>query len=146
MALRIFQLALFYFLCFANSYGQSVTKRYCCIDVAITKEKKPKKIYAIVENKPSFACGDSSWVQSTEKQINQSIQSLKSVKKGKYLVSVQFIMDKDSSISDIRCLNCPGFGMSEEVIRVLKKGRIKWLPSSRPVIPYRKSAVTSQDK
>ncbi len=141
--MRIFQLALFYFLCFANSYGQSIAKRYCCIHVAITKEKKPKKIYAIVENKSSFACGDSSWVQLVEKQINQSIQSLKRVKKGKYLVSVQFIMDKDSSISDSRCLNDPGFGMCGEVLRVIRKGgHIKWRPSPRPVIPYRKPAVT----
>ncbi len=119
MVIRTFQLALVYLLCFANSYGQSVTNRYCCVDVAITKEKK--KIYATIENKLGYTCADSSWLQSVEKQINESLQLLKKVKKGKYLVPVQYVLDKEGMISDVRPLTSHGYGLEEAVIRVLRK-------------------------
>jgi hypothetical protein len=75
-----------------------------------------------VEIKSAFPGGDSSWVQSIEKSINQSISYKNGAKKGKYIVSVAFVVAKDGSLSDIRCVNDPvGFGMEAVVIRVLKK-------------------------
>ena len=145
LTIRIFQLALLCFICVAKSYGQTSTRSYGRIDVEITKEKKPKKIYAKVEIKRAFPGGDSSWVQSLEKQLNESIQVDRRVKKGKYVVSVQFIITEDSSISDIRILNKPvGFGIEEKVMRALKKGPT-WRPAPYPVKPYRTSSTTRQE-
>ncbi len=146
--MRNFQLALLCFICVAKSYGQAVTNSYGRVDVEITKEKKPKKIYTKVEIKGAFPGGDSSWVQSLEKKLNESIQANRRVKKGRYVFSVQFVVAKDSSISDVRCLNSTGFGMCEEVMRAIKKKTV-WLPApwpGRPVRPYRRSSVTSQDE
>lgn len=143
--MRIFQIALLCFICVAKSYGQTNTRSYGRIDVEITKEKKPKKIYAKVEIKRAFPGGDSSWVRSLEKQLNESIQvDKRRVKKGKYVVSVQFIVDADSNLSDIRCLSDPvGFGIEEKVMRALKKGP-KWRPAPYPVRQYRTSSTTGQ--
>ena len=142
--MRNFQLALLCLICVAKSYGQTVTTSYGRIDVVITKEKKPKKIYTKVEIKSAFPGGDSSWAQSIENELNQSIRVDRRAKKGRYVVSVQFVVAKDSSLGDIRCLNDPGFGMAREVMRVVKKYSKKWGPSSYPVKAYRRSSITFQ--
>ena len=142
--MRNFQLSLLCLICIASSYAQTATSSYGRVDVEITKEKKPKKIYTKVEIKSAFTGGDSSWIQSLEKTLNQSIQYENGAKAGKYIVSVVFVVDKEGNISDIRCLNDPpGFGMAEEVLRAIKK-KTKWLPSSQgvPVRPYRTSSST----
>lgn len=138
--MRNFQLVLLCFICVAESYGQTVTKSYGRIDVEITKEKNPKRIYIKVEIKSAFPGGDSSWVKSLEKNLHRSIGVGKRVKKGKYIVSVQFIVDKEGSLAEIRCVNDPGFGMCEEVMRVIKKGPM-WRPASGPVRTYRRSST-----
>jgi hypothetical protein len=53
--MRFFQLALFCSICLAKSYGQTATRSYGDIVVEITKEKKPKKVYAKVEIKSAFS-------------------------------------------------------------------------------------------
>lgn len=140
IAMRIFQL-LCSFICFVTSYGQSITKQYCKIDVAITKEKK--KIYAVIENKVGYMCADSFWLLSTEKQINEALQLLKKVPKGKYLVPIQYILDKEGEIADVRPLSSNGYGLEETVLRLIKKNP-KWGPatqSGRTVKPYRTSLI-----
>ena len=127
--MRIFLIALVCFICVAKSFGQTSNGRYGKIDVEITKEKKPKKIYAEVKIMSAFIGGDSSWVQSFETSLSQSIKYKNGAKPGKYTVSVQFVVAKDSSLSDFRCLNDPGFGMGAEVLRTLKKGSTKWAPA-----------------
>jgi periplasmic protein TonB len=139
---RTFQLALFYLICVASGYAQTTTKSYGHVYVEITKKKKPKRIYTKVEIKSAFTGGDSSWTQSLEKTLNQSIHYKNGAKAGKYIVSVIFVVDKEGNISDIRCVNDPpGFRMAEEVLRAIKK-KARWLPSSQgiPVRPYRTSS------
>ena len=133
LIIRNFQLALLCFVCVDKSYGQTVAKYYYGrIEIEFTKEKRPKKFYAKVQIKSGFPGGDSSWVKSIEKNINQSIGDGKRVKKGKHIVSVKFILSKDGSLSEIRCDNDPGFEMCGEIIRVLKKTK-KLTPSEQPV-------------
>jgi hypothetical protein len=140
--MKSLQLTLLCFLYIANSYGQTVAKNYYCrIVVEITKEKKPNKLYTKVEIKSGFPGGDSAWVQSLEKRLDQSIQVGKRVKKGRYFAAVIFIVAKDGSLSDISCEKDPGFGLCAEVMRVLKKST-KWVPAEpAEVRAYR---VTSQ--
>ncbi len=127
--MRILQLALVCFICAAKSNGQKVANSYGEIVVEITKEKNPKKIYTKVEIVSAFPGGDSAWIKSLEGNLNRSIPFRNGAKKGKYIVSAAFIMSKDGSISDVRCLSNPGFGMCEEVLRALKKNP-KWFPAS----------------
>ena len=140
--MKSFQLALFFFIYVTKSYGQTVAKNYYGqIDVEITKEKKPKKIWTKVEIKSAFPDGDSSWIQSLEKRLNQSLTFRNGAKKGKYTVSVKFIISKDGSLCEIMCDKDPGFGMCEEVVRVLKK-TAKWTPAQP--IKVRDYRVTNQ--
>lgn len=142
--MRNFLLAFLCLVHVAQGHGQPGTHSIGRIAVEITKEKKPKRIYATVEITMPFPGGDSSWIASLEKTLNQSMPYKNGAKAGKYIVSVVFIVDKQGDISDIRTVNNPvGFGMEEQVLRALKK-KTKWLPASQgvPVKPYRTSSST----
>lgn len=43
-------------------------------------------------------------------------------------VNVSFVIEKDGSMSDIRVLKDPGYGLGREAIRVLKSLKTKWAP------------------
>jgi protein TonB len=144
LTMRGLQLALLCFICAAKSYGQTVTNSYGKIVVEITKPKKPKKIYTKVQITSAFPGGDSAWIKSLEENLNRSIPYRNGAKKGKYFVSVVFIVVKDGSISEVKALTNNGYGMEAEVVRAIKKGP-KWVPSSypgRPVRPYSRSSTT----
>lgn len=130
--MRQFQLVLLSLICVAGSYAQTTTKSFGRVDVEITKEKKPKRIHAKVEIKSAFTGGDSAWSQSLEKTLDQSLPFKNGAKPGTYLVSVVFITDAAGNISDVRCLNDPGFGMGEKVLMAIKKKSV-WRPASQPV-------------
>lgn len=124
--MRCFQLALLCFICVAKSYGQTGTRIYTTVVVEITKEEKPKKISAKVEITTSFPGGDSSWIHSLEDSLNRSIPFKSKAKAGKYIASVRFLIEKDGSMSDIRCLTDPGFGMCEQVVTAIRKKFARW--------------------
>jgi protein TonB len=57
---------------------------------------------------------------------------------------VQFIVDKQGNISDVKALTNHGYGMEEEAIRAIKRGP-KWTPAiqnGRNVNAYRKQPIT----
>lgn len=43
-------------------------------------------------------------------------------------VYVSFVIERDGSITDIKALNDPGYGLAKEAIRVLKSIKSKWTP------------------
>ena len=142
--MRNFLLAIPCLIFIASSYAQTTTRSYGRVDVEITKEKKPKRIHTKVEIKSAFIGGDSSWIQSLEKTLNESIPYKNAARAGKYIVSVAFIADKEGNLSDVLCVSDPvGFGMEAQVLRAIKK-KGKWLPSSQgvPVRPYSTSSST----
>jgi hypothetical protein len=128
--MKTYQLILFFLVCLNKSYCQKVTKSYCRIVVEIIKEKKSKKEIPIVQIKSTFPIEDSVWMKSLEKKVTQAIQNGKTVKKGKYIVSVRFILAKDGTISDAQCENNPGFGICEEVLHQVIKAP-KWTPAQQ---------------
>lgn len=124
------------------SHGQTAKWGYGRVEVEITKVKRSKNISARVETKSPFPGGDSAWVAAFENRLNQSTRISKRLKKGKYVVTVYFIVMKDSILSDIRCENDPGFGVCAEVTRLLK-GPLggKWKPAPQPVRERRTSYI-----
>jgi periplasmic protein TonB len=79
----------------------------------------------------------------SRQSLTNQFSLARGAKKGKYLVSVQFVVDKAGSISDVKALTSNGYGMEAEVLLAIKK-KTKWLPSSQgvPVRPYRTSSST----
>lgn len=65
---------------------------------------------------------------------------------GNYKVLVQFVVDLEGNVSDIKVLTDPGFGMAKEAARVIQKSG-KWRPAIQngyPVKAYRKQPITFQ--
>lgn len=101
-------------------------------------------IFEKVEIESSFPGGSSAWRKFLERNVNAAIPSENFAPPGTYTVIVQFVVDKEGNISDVRPLTKHGFGMEEEVVKVIFKGP-KWLPAinnGSSVKAYRKQPVT----
>jgi protein TonB len=112
----------------------------------VIEEKKDdeNKIFDKVEIEASFPGGDSKWRQYLERNCNGQIASDNGAPEGQYTTVIQFVVDKEGNISDVRPLTNKGFGMEEEAMRVIKKGP-KWTPAiqnGRQVKAYRKQPIT----
>ena len=103
------------------------------------------KVFVKVEVEASFKGGERAWLKYLEKNLDQNMPVKKGCKlAGTYTVIVQFIVEKDGSVSDVRALTNHGFGMEEEAIRIIKKGP-DWVPAiqnGRQVKAYRKQPIT----
>ena len=101
-------------------------------------------VFERVEVEASFPGGFEAWAKFLQKNLNAETPVKKGAKAGTYTVVVQFVVDREGNVSDLRALTHHGFGMEEEVLRVLVKSP-KWLParqSGRFVKAYRKQPIT----
>lgn len=86
------------------------------------------------------------WFSFLERNVNGQIPVDKGAGPGTYTTIVQFIVDTDGTVSNIKALTKHGFGMEEEAIKVIKKSG-KWIPAiqnGREVKAYRKQPITFQ--
>jgi Gram-negative bacterial TonB protein C-terminal len=99
-----------------------------------------------VEVEASYPGGDKAWLNFLVQNLNAGIAAKKNAPVGVYTVVVQFIVDKDGAVSDITPLTNHGYGMEEEVVRVIRKSP-RWkcaVQDGRKVRAYRKQPVTFQ--
>lgn len=114
--------------------------------VEVKKEEDENTIFDKVEIEASFPGGDSKWRQYLERNANGQVATENGAPEGTYTTVVQFVVDKEGNISDVRALTNHGYGMEEEAMRVIKKGP-KWNPAvqnGRQVKAYRKQPITFQ--
>ncbi len=105
-----------------------------------------EKVFAKVEIEASFPGGNAMWRKYLERTANGMVASDNGAPIGKYTTIVQFIVDKEGNISDVKPLTNFGYGMEAEVLRVIMKGP-RWTPAvqdGRPVKAYRKQPITFQ--
>jgi hypothetical protein len=102
------------------------------------------KIFEKVDVEADFPGGVNGWRQYLEQNLNADVPVVKGAPAGKYMVVVQFIVAKDGTVSDIKALTRYGYGMEQEVVRIIKKSP-KWSPAQqngRTVNAYRKQPIT----
>ena len=110
------------------------------------KEDDENKIFDKVEIEASFPGGDAKWRRYLETNCNGQVASDNGAPEGTYTTVVQFVVDKEGNISDVKALTNHGYGMEEEAMRTIKKGP-KWIPAvqnGRQVKAYRKQPITFQ--
>jgi TonB-dependent SusC/RagA subfamily outer membrane receptor len=93
---------------------------------------------------PSFPGGQKEWGKYLERNLNPNVPLDNGAPAGTYTVWAQFVVAPDGYISDIKTLTEHGFGMEEEVTRILKAGP-KWLPGTvngKAISSYKKQPVT----
>jgi hypothetical protein len=96
------------------------------------------------ETEADFPGGLLGWRKYLERSLNASVPVKNGAPPGYFTVVVQFIVDTDGSISDVKALTNHGYGMEAEVLKLIGRGP-KWEPAvmfGSPVKAYRKQPVT----
>ena len=108
------------------------------------KEDDENKIFDKVEIEASFKGGESAWRKYLERNLNPNTPVDNGAPEGTYTVWVQFIVDKEGAISDVKALSNHGYGMEEEAVKVIRKGPawVAAIQNGRPVKAYRKQPIT----
>lgn len=107
------------------------------IQEKIETEDKP---FISVQIEASFQ-GD--WKRFLERNLNAQVAVDNGAAPGRYQVIIQFIVDREGNVSDMKPLTNFGFGMEEEAMRVLRKSP-KWNPAQqqdKKVKAYKKQPV-----
>lgn len=108
-----------------------------------TPEPKDPPIFDKVEIDAEF---DGNWQKFLLRNLNPQTPIDNDAPAGNYTVLIQFVVDVDGTVSDIKPLTTLGYGLEQEAIRVLKKAA-KWKPAiqnGRQVKAYRRQAITFQ--
>lgn len=108
------------------------------------KEDDENKIFEKVEIEAAFPGGESAWRKYLERNLNANTPVDNGAPEGSYTVWVQFIVDKEGNISEVKPLTTHGYGMEDEAVKIIKKGP-KWTPAQqngRQVKAYRKQPIT----
>ncbi|HET9055735.1 MAG TPA: energy transducer TonB [Chitinophagaceae bacterium] len=105
-------------------------------------------IFTKVEIEANFPGGVGAWKKYLERNLNADVPGEKGAPDGQYQVIVEFVVDREGNISDVKAITNHGYGMEDEAMRVIrqtdKKG-IKWTPAEqngRKVKAYRKQPIT----
>lgn len=112
---------------------------------AIAKRKEQdNKVFVKMDIEPRFPGGENEWKRYLKTSLNSEIPSRKGAPPGTYTVFIQFIVDKEGNLSEIKPLTKHGFGMEDEAIRVITNSQ-KWIPgiqNGRSVKGYRRQPIT----
>ncbi len=111
-------------------------------------EEDYDKVFTKVEKEAKFPGGLDGWTKYLVRNLNPDVASGDGAPPGNYTVRVQFIVDKEGSISEVQALEipkaCPSCG--PEAVKVIKKGP-KWDPAiqnGQKVIYRQMQAITFQ--
>lgn len=127
-----------------KKHGNYLEKNITKPVVKEEENENREKIFSKIEITPSFPGGEQKWKMYLMKNLNASILKTNKAPDGAYTVVVQFIVDKDGFISDVKPLTTHGYGMEEEAVRVIKAGP-RWSPAlqnGKIVKAYKKQPVT----
>ena len=108
------------------------------------KDEDENKVFEKVEVEAQFKGGEREWRKYLERNLDANVPVENGAAEGTYTVTVQFIVDKEGKISDVKALTSHGHGMEDEAVKVIKKGP-DWVPAiqnGRNVKAYRKQPIT----
>jgi hypothetical protein len=101
-------------------------------------------VYEKVEIEASFPGGEAKWRQFMERNLSSFNPADEGAPAGTYTTYVQFVVDKEGNISEVKAITNHGYGMEDAAVRIIKKGP-RWSPAiqnQRPVKAYRKQPIT----
>lgn len=84
------------------------------------------------------------WTKFLYRNLNANVPVDHEAPAGRYTVVVEFVVDLEGNVSDIRALTSYGYGMEEEALRVIRKAA-KWEPAfqnGHHVKAFRKQPIT----
>lgn len=102
------------------------------------------KVFNKVEIEAEFPGGTQAWGNYLRQNLHANVPVKKKAPAGTYTVVIRFIVSANGSITDVVAETNHGYGMENEVMRIIKKGP-KWLPAQqggKNVNAYRRQPVT----
>lgn len=140
------------FLSFAAFAGEMPASGMPCMmdtlpkaaDTSLHEASIDGKIFSKVEKEAEFPGGLEGWRSFLEKRLKADTPIKNKAPEGQYKVVVQFIVDQEGNVSDMKALTQHGYGMEEELLRVLGKSP-KWIPAEQDghkVKAYRRQPIT----
>jgi len=102
------------------------------------EEENVDEIFTIVEESASFPGGLAAWGKFLKKQLKYPRQAQRMGIEGR--VFIQFIVERDGSLTDIKVVKGIGAGCDEEAVRVLKNSP-KWKPGKQRGKPVRQKYI-----
>ena len=88
----------------------------------------PDTIFRKVEVPAEFPGGAKAWERFLRKNLDELCPSRHDAPAGTYKVEVEFVVEKDGTVKFVHANSNAGYGMEEEVIRVIYKS-LKWTPA-----------------
>lgn len=98
------------------------------------EEEETDQIFMVVEDQPTPQGGMQAFYEFVSKNMKYPSQARRMGIEGK--VFVQFVVDKDGSLSDVQAIKGIGAGCDEEAVRVVKQAP-KWSPGKQRGKPVR---------
>jgi len=109
-------------------------------------EEDYDKEFKTVQIQAQFPGGPEAWMKYLTRNLRAEVPTDNGAAPGNYTVVVSFLVDKDGNISEVKAENDPGYGTSDEAVRVIQRGP-KWKPAvqnGRNVIYRQKQSITFQ--
>lgn len=125
--MKLLLLILVNFIFINNAISQTKRKAYGVIEInfEIGAKRRITKVDVADNYNP-----DTALVESIKKRLATSTSVERGAKRGTYTAKVSYIVDKEGNISDVECINNPGYGMGAISVRAVKAST-KW--ASGPV-------------
>ncbi|MEO1049790.1 MAG: energy transducer TonB [Bacteroidota bacterium] len=98
-------------------------------------EEKADEIFMVVEKQPEPEGGLAAFYAAINKNIQYPRPARKAGIQGR--VYVQFVVEKDGTLTDVQLAKGIGMGCDEEAIRVIKEAGVKWAPGRQRGNPVR---------
>ena len=102
--------------------------------------------YFTYQKEAMFPGGSNAWTEYLQNNLHSNVAAKHKAPVGTYTVTVSFLVDKEGKVIEVQALTQPGYGTSEEAIRVIKNSP-DWLPAiqnDKPVIYRQKQNITFQ--
>ncbi len=127
-----------------NIKGQAYTVQPARPQGVAQVVEEPQPLFTKVETEAAFPGGNEAWKKYLTTHLDASLPIKEGWAKGNYVITLQFIVDKDGSLSNITALNYPDSKTAAHCIKMLQNGP-KWIPASQNghiVKSYRRQPVT----
>lgn len=98
------------------------------VKVEVEVEEEEEEIFVFVEQQPTFPGGDDALYAYLGKNIQYPKAAADGNIEGK--VYIKFVVEKDGSVSDVKCIRDIGGGCGAEAVRVVKT-LPKWTPGKQ---------------
>ena len=103
-------------------------------DASLSESQTQGEIFTIVEAQPEFQNGPEAFYGYIRKEINYPLQARQAGVEGS--IDVQFVVEKDGSLSDVKAIKGIGSGCDEEAVRVVQNAP-RFKPGSQNGKPVR---------